>query len=80
MNLSAKPLAMAYVPWQSFENVLDGKLGLKKGSIFEDLVLPFIGTPAACQSECETPCGKDSCPVRYPNRPQNYSCRRRCNY
>ena len=25
MNLSKKPLAMAYVPWQTFENVMEGE-------------------------------------------------------
>ena len=48
MKLSSKPLAMAYVPWQTFENVLDGSCGLSQGSIFEDLIFPFIGPQAAC--------------------------------
>lgn len=43
-----KSLAMAYVPWQHWENVMDGCNGLKHGSIFEDLILPFEGTKAAC--------------------------------
>lgn len=51
MNLSNKPLAMAYVPWQPFENVLDANCGLEQGSIFEDLVFPFIGSQAACQAK-----------------------------
>lgn len=50
MNLSQKPLAMAYVPWQKFENVLDAGCGLNQGTIFEDLIFPFIGSQAACQS------------------------------
>lgn len=50
MNLSKKPLAMAYVPWQKFENVLDGGCGLQQGTVFEDLIFPFIGSQAACQS------------------------------
>ncbi len=43
-----KSLAMAYVPWQTWQNVMDGCSGLKHGSIFEELVLPFEGTKAAC--------------------------------
>lgn len=50
MNLSQKPLAMAYVPWQKFENVLDAGCGLNQGTVFEDLIFPFIGSQAACQS------------------------------
>jgi hypothetical protein len=50
MNLSEKPLAMAYVPWQQFENVLEAECGLEQGTIFEDLIFPFIGSQAACQS------------------------------
>lgn len=45
-----KSLAMAYVPWQKWENVVDGCKGLKNGTIFEDLVLSFEGTKAACSS------------------------------
>ena len=43
-----KSLAMAYVPWQTWQNVMDGCGGLKHGTIFEDLVLPFEGVKAAC--------------------------------
>ena len=35
---------MAYVPWQSFENVLNAKEGLEHGTIFADLILPFYGS------------------------------------
>ena len=42
MNLSKKPLAMAYVPWQTFENVMEGECALRHGTIFEDLVFPFV--------------------------------------
>lgn len=45
-----KSLAMAYVPWQKWQNVMDGCNGLKNGTIFEDLVLSFEGTKAACSS------------------------------
>ena len=50
MKLSNKPLAMAYVPWQEFENVMDGNCGLDQGSIFEDLIFPFVGSQTACQA------------------------------
>ena len=42
------PLAMAYVPWQKWQNVMDGCSALKHGTIFEELVLPFEGSRAAC--------------------------------
>lgn len=45
-----KSLAMAFVPWQTWQNVMDGCSGLKHGTIFEDLVLSFEGTRAACSS------------------------------
>ena len=51
MNLSKKPLAMAYVPWQTFENVMEGECALRHGTIFEDLVFPFVGAQAACQTD-----------------------------
>ena len=51
MNLSKKPLAMAYVPWQTFENVMEGECALRHGTIFEDLVFPFVGAQAACQAD-----------------------------
>ncbi len=46
-----KSLAMAYVPWQTWNNVMDGCNGLKHGTIFKDLVLSFEGSKAAC-AEC----------------------------
>lgn len=70
MNLSNKSLAMAYVPMQSFENVMDASCGLAQGSIFEDLVFPFIGSQAACQARRNNP----------SHHPQNCSCKRRCGY
>lgn len=73
MNLSNKPLAMAYVPWQTFENVLDAGCGLNQGSIFEDLVFPFIGSQAACQAPRRNPSHQRPCR-------QNSSCGRRCGY
>ena len=43
MNLSQKPLAMAYVPWQKFENVLEAVCVFHQGTIFEDVIFQFIG-------------------------------------
>ena len=40
--LDRYPIAMAYVPWQEFENVLECGCGLKQGTIFEDLIFPFV--------------------------------------
>ncbi len=71
MNLSNKPLAMAYVPWQPFENVLDANCGLEQGSIFEDLVFPFIGSQAACQAKPQMR------PGSFSQQRQNCSCGRR---
>lgn len=45
-----KNLAMAYVQWQRWQNVMDSCNALKHGTIFEELVLPFEGTRAACSS------------------------------
>lgn len=67
MSLSNKPLAMAYVPWQKFENVLDGNCGLEQGSIFEDLVFPFIGSQAACQSVNRNQRNSNNCNCQQAN-------------
>lgn len=75
MKLSNKPLAMAYVPWQTFENVLDANCGLEQGSIFEDLIFPFIGSQAACQS-LRQPGNQNN----YPRQNQNYPYGRRRGY
>lgn len=44
------PIGMAYVPWQTWKDVMDGYSGLNHGTIFEELVLPFGGYSAACSS------------------------------
>lgn len=41
------PLAMAYVPWQTWRDVTDGRRGLAQGSIFNELVLNF-----ECANKC----------------------------
>ena len=36
------PVAMAYVPWQNLETVYDLEKGLREGTIFPELNLPFL--------------------------------------
>lgn len=47
-HLNGFPLAISYVPWQHFEQVLDAEHGLDHGTIFAELILPFYGEKAAC--------------------------------
>ena len=35
------PIAMAYVPWQQWRMIYDPKEALKRGTIFQELDLPF---------------------------------------
>lgn len=37
------PLAMAYVPWQRWQNIYDAEKGFCNGTIFQELNLPFNG-------------------------------------
>lgn len=37
------PLAMAYVPFQKWRKLYDPQTALKRGTIFEELDLPYIG-------------------------------------
>lgn len=37
------PLAMAYVPWQKWQNIYEPCKGLNQGTIFQDLDKPFHG-------------------------------------
>ena len=82
MNLSNKPLAMAYVPWQTVENVMDGSCGIKQGTIFEDLIFPFVGPQAACQAQNMTGKSNHNTCGRYGKQPytQNNSYGRRGGY
>lgn len=36
-------LAMAYVPYQPFDNLYDGETALNRGTLFKALDLPFTG-------------------------------------
>lgn len=40
------PIAMAYVPFQSWEKPYDSDAGLSRGTIFPSLDKPFIGEEA----------------------------------
>lgn len=37
------PIAMAYVPWQRWQNLYEHCKGFQRGTIFEDLTKPFYG-------------------------------------
>lgn len=37
------PLAMAYVPWQSWNETYEPAVALHRGTIFPELDLPFLG-------------------------------------
>ena len=36
-------LAMAYVPWQTWRDIYDAEKGFHKGTIFQELDMPFLG-------------------------------------
>ncbi len=42
-SLAGMPLAMAYVPWQKFEETYDPSTALCQGTIFPELDMPFTG-------------------------------------
>lgn len=42
-NTDSLPLAMAYVPWQTWGNLYKPEDGLMQGTIFEELDKPFTG-------------------------------------
>ena len=43
--------AMAYVPWQEWQNIYEAEKGFHKGTIFEELDKPFrgIGMGGCCR-------------------------------
>ena len=51
-GFSDMPLAMAYVPKQSYSQMFDLQKGLKMGTIFPELCLPFCGKRRNCS--CQT--------------------------
>lgn len=48
-ELSSLPLAMAYVPWQEWQNIREAEKGFRCGTIFEELNKPFRGI-GGCQN------------------------------
>ena len=42
-TLTGMPLAMAYVPWQSFGNLYPLNQALQRGTLFQELNLDFLG-------------------------------------
>lgn len=47
--LSGLPLAMAYVPWQTFGNTYEPCKALQLGTIFPELCKPFCGKRGVCR-------------------------------
>lgn len=41
-------LAMAYVPWQEWQYILDAEKGFSCGTIFKELHKPFQGMGGCC--------------------------------
>ena len=50
-EVAAPALAMVYCPRQCWRKLLDPEDGLKHGTIFAELVLPFEGAPNKCGKE-----------------------------
>lgn len=46
--LNGLPLAMAYVPWQTFHHTFDLCKALHVGTIFPELCKPFCGKRGNC--------------------------------
>lgn len=42
-DIDAFPIAMAYVPWQKWQNIYDPHEALSAGTLFKDLDLRFYG-------------------------------------
>lgn len=41
------PLAMAYIPWQTWRDIYDAEKGFQYGTIFQELNMPFLGKGGA---------------------------------
>lgn len=48
-SLQNKPVAMAYVPWQYFNQTYEPDQALMCGTIFPELNKPFLGKRGACE-------------------------------
>lgn len=42
-NMSHFPIGMAYIPWQSWRRIYRSEIALERGTIFQELDLPFLG-------------------------------------
>lgn len=47
-GVTTLPLAMAYVPRQSWGQVYDERVALERGTIFPELDMPFLGAGRHC--------------------------------
>lgn len=47
--LKGMPVAMAYVPWQTFKDLYPVEKALHRGTIFEELDKPFMGIGGCCK-------------------------------
>ncbi|MDO5539437.1 MAG: spore coat associated protein CotJA [Eubacteriales bacterium] len=46
--IAGMPLAMAYVPWQTFHHTFETCKALQVGTIFPELCKPFCGKRGGC--------------------------------
>ena len=52
-GLTGYPLAMVYSPYQTFGELYDAEVALKKGTLFKELDLPFEGAGnGSCRKGC----------------------------
>ncbi len=42
-NIAHFPIGMAYVPWQKWKKIYRSDIALQRGTIFQELDLPFLG-------------------------------------
>ena len=48
-SLENMPLAMAYVPWQKWQNIFEADKGFHCGTIFQELHKPFEHAGGGCR-------------------------------
>ncbi|MDR1674835.1 MAG: spore coat associated protein CotJA [Oscillospiraceae bacterium] len=44
--LDMLPIGMAYVPMQKWQKIYDGDVAFKRGTVFGELDMPFLGEEA----------------------------------
>ena len=47
--LKGVPVAMAYIPWQTFKDLYTAEKAFSRGTIFEELDKPFMGIGGCCK-------------------------------